>query len=64
VPVSGEEQSWYALTQALEIARREGGQLHGLHVVPSADQTESEKAQDARVEFIRRTEEAGIPKNM
>ena len=64
VPVSGEEQSWYALTQALEVARREGGQLRGLHVAPSADQKDSEKAQNARGEFIRRSGEAGVPGSM
>ncbi len=34
VPVSGDEPGWVALELAIEIARREGSELHGLHVVP------------------------------
>jgi nucleotide-binding universal stress UspA family protein len=45
VPVSGEEVGWYALEQAIAVARREGGRLHGLHVVPDADQRESADVQ-------------------
>ena len=33
VPISGEEQSWQALEQALIIARYEEAALHGLHIV-------------------------------
>jgi len=38
VPVSGEETGWYALEQALVVARREGARLRGLHVVSSEAQ--------------------------
>jgi nucleotide-binding universal stress UspA family protein len=60
VPVSGDETGWFALEQALEIARREGGQLRGLHVVPSEAQKESEGTQTVQAEFNRRCEAAGI----
>jgi nucleotide-binding universal stress UspA family protein len=60
VAVNGEESGWHALEQALEVARREGARLHGLHVAPSETQRDSEAAQTMRAEFNRRCEEAGI----
>ena len=61
VPVSGEEIGWNALEQALEIGRREGARLRGLHVVPSEDQKERDAAQAVQAEFDRRCEAAGVP---
>jgi len=61
VAVNGEETGWFALAQALEVARREGAQLHGLHVVPSETQRNSEGAQAVQAEFNRRCEAADIP---
>jgi nucleotide-binding universal stress UspA family protein len=61
VPVSGEEVGWQALEQALEVARREGGRLRGLHVLPAKDQEDDEKARAVQDEFSRRCREAGIP---
>lgn len=61
VPVSGEETSWYALEQALEIARRESGRLLGLHVVASGAETDSQKALAAQAEFHRRCEAVNVP---
>ncbi len=61
VPVSGSEGGWYALELALEVARREDGQLFGLHVVSSAAQKESQAAQAVQIEFQQRCQEAGIP---
>jgi len=64
VPVSGQEIGWQALEQALEVARREGGRLRGLYVVPSEAQRESEEAQAVQAEFNRRCEAADIPGEM
>jgi nucleotide-binding universal stress UspA family protein len=61
VPVSGEEISWYALEQALEIAQREQGRLLGLHVVVSEAERDDQKALAAQAEFSRRCEAAGVP---
>ena len=61
VAVNGEESGWHALEQALEVAQREGARLHGLHVVPSETQRDSEAAQAVQAEFNRRCEAAGIP---
>ncbi len=61
VPISGAEDCWYALDQAIEIARRDGGRLRGLHVVPSTAETESEQARAVQHQFDRRCQAAGIP---
>jgi nucleotide-binding universal stress UspA family protein len=60
VPVSGEASGWQALDQALELARREGAQLHGLHVVPTEAHKQSEAAQAVREAFNRRCAAAGL----
>jgi nucleotide-binding universal stress UspA family protein len=61
VPVSGQEIGWRALSQALEIARREGGRLFGLYVVPEDNLIAGDKAQAVKAEFARRCQAAGIP---
>jgi nucleotide-binding universal stress UspA family protein len=61
VAVNGEESGWYALDQALGVARREEARLHGLHVVSSEMQRSSEEAQAVQAKFNQRCEEAGIP---
>jgi len=61
VAVSGEESGWHALEQALQLARREGAQLRGLHVVRSKAQRDSETTQAVQVEFNRRCEAANVP---
>jgi nucleotide-binding universal stress UspA family protein len=61
VPVSGQEVGWRALNQAVEVARREGGRLFGLYVVPSQADVEGEAAQTVKAEFARRCDAAGVP---
>ncbi len=58
VAVNGEESGWHALEYALEIARREGARLHGLHVTPLEV---GEKGPEIQAEFDRRCKEADIP---
>ena len=60
VPVSGEAQCWAALEQALAVARREGSQIRGLHVVAAGVDVDGERAHAVRAEFERRCEEAGL----
>lgn len=55
VAVDGGESGWHALQQALEVARRERGRIHGLHITTSPD-----AAEVVRSEFLRRCEAAGI----
>lgn len=64
VPVSGAEVGWYALAQALQIARREGGQILGLHVVDSEEKLASPQVAVIQAEFLRRCHEAGVPAQM
>jgi nucleotide-binding universal stress UspA family protein len=61
VAVSGEENGWHALEQALQLTRREVAQLRGLHVVRSKAQRDSEATQAVRAEFNRRCEAASVP---
>jgi nucleotide-binding universal stress UspA family protein len=60
VTVTGAESGWLALNQAAEIARRENGTLHGLHVVP-APISEEARANGEKVldEFAFRCESRG-----
>lgn len=60
-PVSPDDHQWDALTQALEIARRETGRVLGLHVVPSPDQLQSDTVGALKTEFERRCQTAGVP---
>jgi nucleotide-binding universal stress UspA family protein len=60
VPISGEEQSWHGLEQALVIARRENSELRGLHVVPDEAALANPDTQLIQAQFARRCEEAGV----
>jgi nucleotide-binding universal stress UspA family protein len=61
VPVNGEEAGWRALEQALVVARREGAQVHGLHVVAAEEMRDAAAARAVRADFNRRCEAAGVP---
>ena len=61
VAISGEPAGWAALNQALDVARRENGYLHGLYVVPNEDARADEKSRAIREEFNRRCSDAGVP---
>jgi nucleotide-binding universal stress UspA family protein len=60
VALNGGPLGWRALDQALAVARREGGRVHGLHVIPSERDEASEVIQDLKAEFDRRLAEAGV----
>lgn len=60
VPLSGEDESWYALEQALRIAKREEARLYGLHVVASEALKESESARAIKEKFEERCAAAGV----
>ena len=64
VPVSGQEGGWYALNLALEIARREGARLRGLHVVPDKASKEGEATAAVQAEFDRLCTGAGVSGRM
>jgi nucleotide-binding universal stress UspA family protein len=60
VPINDEEFGWQALEQALEVARREGGRLHALHVVSSEAKRNNEAAQIMQAEFKQRCQTASL----
>ena len=46
VPISGEEEHWFALSQGLQVAKREGGRVFGLLVVSKPKGLGSQKVQE------------------
>ena len=60
VPLSGFEESWDALDQALVIARRDRSRLHGLHIVETKEDVDSEDALGIKSRFEQTCREAGI----
>lgn len=60
VPINGEDDGWFALEQALTIAKREGSNIHGLTVVNDQSEQSTETINNIMAEFIRRCETAGI----
>jgi nucleotide-binding universal stress UspA family protein len=60
VPVSGQEKGWIALEQALEVARREKSQVHGLHVLANEKEAETPEAVSLQERFYWRRGEAGF----
>lgn len=61
VPVNGKDDGWCALSQAIEVAQREGASLYGLHVVADEADLTSESALTVQAEFERRCQENNIP---
>lgn len=61
VALNGTESGWETLEQAIEIARREGGRLRGLHVVADEQSTNSADVYDIRDRFYWRCGEFGLP---
>ncbi len=61
VPVNGQEVGWYALHQALGVAKREGGRLLGLHVASEESDLDSEAIEDMKVYFNQHCIKAGVP---
>ena len=61
VPVTGQEEHWFALYQALQIARREGGQVVGLHAVARQSDIETPAVHDLKAQFFDRCAKTGIP---
>jgi nucleotide-binding universal stress UspA family protein len=60
VPVSGDEQGWFALDQAIEVVHKEGGRLRGLLVLSDEEKDLKERALSIRSEFQERCENSGL----
>jgi len=64
IPLSGEEDSWSAVDQAIQMTSSEAITLHGLHVIPTSKEIDEHAVQDLRERFTRRCLEAGIQGNL
>lgn len=60
VALTGEEKGWYAFEQGVEIARREGGRLRGLHLVATEEDKSGQAGQALRAEFDERCQAANV----
>lgn len=60
VPLSGFEESWAALDQAILIAKREHARLHGLHIVETRDDVEGSAALGVKSRFDQACKDADI----
>ncbi len=61
VPVTGREEHWFAVHQALQVARREGSRILGLHVIAQESDATTDAVREIRSEFFRRCTKAGVP---
>ncbi|MFQ5422045.1 MAG: universal stress protein, partial [Anaerolineae bacterium] len=60
VPISGSQESWLALDQALLFAGMEQDYIHGLHIISSERAAASKRVETISAEFERRLAEAGV----
>jgi nucleotide-binding universal stress UspA family protein len=65
VPITGKPNGWQTLSEALKIARIEGGRVLGLHILPedlpSEVRSETVAAAEREAEFNRRCAEMNVP---
>jgi nucleotide-binding universal stress UspA family protein len=64
VPITGIDESWQALEQAILVAQKEGSTLHGLHVIPSRAKVEELETQATQAHFNQRCQEANLTGNL
>lgn len=60
VPVSGSEESFMALEQAILIAQNEPASLRGLHIVSSKSKIDDPNAKEIQSRFNNRCQETGV----
>lgn len=61
VPISGEDSSWTAVDQAIQVAHKEHAELRGVHVLTASETKGSPRVEAIRKEFERRLGEASLP---
>ena len=61
VPLSGEENSWAALEQAIEVAKREHARIKGLYILKEGEDEGSQRAVEIHERFQWRCVEMAIP---
>ena len=64
VPINGREDGWCALEQAFVVAKREETNVHGLYVLATDSEQESQATQEIQNEFTGRCEAAGIQSDL
>lgn len=64
VPIGFGDASWQAMEQAVDIAKREGALLQGLHIEDSKQKLESQENQQLRQRFMQFCEQAGVRGNL
>jgi nucleotide-binding universal stress UspA family protein len=64
VPLSGYEESWDSLDQAIVIAQHENAKLHGLHIVETKADAEASDALGVKTRFDQTCKEAGVEGNL
>ncbi|HVM72462.1 MAG TPA: universal stress protein [Anaerolineales bacterium] len=60
VPITGSEDSWQALEQAVLVAKKEGSDLHGLHVIPQKTVPDENLLQELQNRFDHLCQESGL----
>jgi len=60
VGLSGEEENWWALDQAILVAQHEGAILRGLHVTASQKAVRSKKVKEIREKFYSQCAKEGV----
>jgi nucleotide-binding universal stress UspA family protein len=64
VPLSGAEDSWDSLEQAILIAQRENAKLHGLHIVDAREKVDRPEATAVKARFEETCREMGVEGNL
>ena len=60
VPVSGTDEGWFALDQAITVAQKESAIIYGLHVITDEEEKTDDDKRTICEEFNHRCEQAGI----
>ena len=61
VPITGIDESWQALEQAILVAQKEDSTLHGLHILPSKGKVDGSEVQAIQARFNQRCQEVNVP---
>ena len=61
VPLTGMDETWPALDQAILVAQKESSTLYGLHIIPRDLKVEKSETEAIRARFQQRCLEANLP---
>jgi nucleotide-binding universal stress UspA family protein len=60
VPINGRETGWFALDQAVVIARRENARIRGLHVLSAKEHRDPAEIQELHAKFEQSCQQLGV----